>query len=88
MDYLALFVLSREERDDYYRTEIMEHTPPLSTHDKGRVQLYQRLLDINQSTNQRRFLFSQPCNKDVYHPLSRSRFIKLASRYMIMGNLF
>jgi hypothetical protein len=47
MDFTKLFAISTDERRDYYKEKISEHTPPVNDHDREMIRMYQRFLDIN-----------------------------------------
>ncbi len=47
MNSVKLFSISSDDRRDYYRQKISEHTPPVNDHDREMIRMYQRFLDIN-----------------------------------------
>lgn len=85
MDYLELFSISLEDRGVYYRVRLAEHTPPVNAYDKKMIGVYQRLLDINNSVAGS---LTAKRVSDFHRPLSRKKFIRWSSMYMVMGNLF
>lgn len=51
MNFVKLFAISSDDRRDYYKKKISEHTPPASEHDREMIRMYQRFLDINKLEN-------------------------------------
>ncbi|MBT3046009.1 MAG: hypothetical protein AB2728_10235 [Candidatus Thiodiazotropha sp.] len=51
MDFVKLFAISSDDRRDYYKKKISEHTPPVNDHDKEMIRMYQRFLDMNKLDN-------------------------------------
>ena len=51
MNFVKLFNVSSDDRRDYYKKKISEHTPPSNEHDREMIRMYQRFLDVNKLDN-------------------------------------
>ncbi|WP_316365130.1 hypothetical protein [Candidatus Thiodiazotropha sp. CDECU1] len=51
MNFVKLFTISSDDRRDYYKKKISEHTPPVNEHDREMIRMYQRFLDVNKMDN-------------------------------------
>ena len=51
MNFVKLFAISSDDRRDYYKKKISEHTPPINDHDREMIRMYQRFLDVNKLEN-------------------------------------